>query len=55
MELIKLGFPKEHPPYKNMNPYTLLEELNKATKSKYDIEIVHVKYLMTKSKQLKML
>lgn len=48
IQQIQLKFPREYPPNKYMNPYILLAELNKAVKAKYDIEFLHVKYLMSK-------
>jgi hypothetical protein len=30
-----------------MNPYVLLSELNKQVRAKYDMQFVHVKYLMS--------
>ncbi len=37
IQQIRLGFPKDYGPHKYMSPYTLMNELNKVVKSKYDI------------------
>jgi len=42
---IQLKFNQSFPPYNFLNPYQLMAELNKLVKQKYDIEIVHMKYL----------
>jgi hypothetical protein len=47
IQQIRLGFVKEYAPYKYVSPYVLMNELNKAVKSKYDIEFIHVKYIQS--------
>ena len=44
---LKFKFNSDYAPFKHFNPYQLREELNKAVRGLYDIEFVHVRYIMS--------
>jgi predicted transcriptional regulator len=50
---IKIRSSKAYAPNMFMNPYVYLKELSQAVRSKYDMEIIEVKYVVSKTKAQK--
>ena len=50
---IKIRCSKAYAPNMFMNPYVYLKELTQAVRSRYDMEIIEVKYVVSKTKAQK--